>query len=332
MDEQKELYSVVIEWDGQKPPTTWYRRMGKLALSRGQRAGRADPASPLASRQAHNKTSKGVLVQEGAFLVESESLANTIAHYALRGVETLDRKTGEPKVLHPKTVLVSRVQVVDPKQISEADILAIERINQTFGRRGKPPPEVDWVVSCTECRVAHAAHAPAVAVCPVCHGTRITVCRGTPERFDLANVAHYTPFQVWLATRFGRTGSYTLPALSGPIVPMPDPRGISPTINAAVAAIAQPRMPLCSPQGDLEDDLALMDAVYIARVRLDSAKRAEARISAIAKYIQYGGDPVKVAAWFGEDRSRADLLDAAATLGVSHVATLLLHQMMPGTP
>lgn len=326
MDDTKALYSVTIEWNGEKPPTTWYRRLGKLALTRGQRRKLDNPASPLASRMTHNHNTKGVLLQEGAFLVESESLANTIAQYALNGVETIDRKTGQPKVLKPAHVLIGKVQTVNPAHISEEDRQAINRINAAYGKRGKPLPKTDWIVTCYECLAAHAAYESSVATCPVCHGTRIEVAQGKPVRYDIASMeGKFSEYAIWHATRFGFNGKFQLPASSGPLTPPPPPTAIKPS-----GPISNARTPLCA--ADLEDTLALMDAIHVARTRHAPQKRLAARIDAIARYIQMGGDPAAVSHLFAEDSQHADILDAALLLGSNYVATLLLHQTIGVKP
>lgn len=327
MTDGKQLYNVTIEWDGQKPSTTWYRRLSKLALSRGNKIA---TDSPLSRRQSHNKTGKGVMLQEGCFLVDSESLAHTIALYAMNGLEVTNRKTKEHTVIYPAHVMVSKVETINPEHITAADREAINRINSTYGRRGKPLPSIHWIVSCYECMVAHEAYAPAVAVCPECHGTRIELASGIPTRYDLSQLEGKFPeYVIWETTRF-INGVFHLPAAGGKVVDPPVPPSTVYTLPKGAADLAFARTPLC--EGDLEDTLHLMDAVYIARQRLDPTKRLAARVDTISKYIQFGGDAVAVAHLFSEDPAHADILDAALLLGSEHVATLLLHQTMGVKP
>lgn len=332
--EEFAAYTVILEWDGEKPPSTWYRRLAKLALSRGNKdtlLGDENEDSPIARRQSRNGTSRGVMLQEGAFLCDSESLAYTIANYALNGIETVDRVTEEIKIIRPAHVMIGRVEALNPIAISDADREAIDRINQVYGRRGKPLPSTYWSVTCYECLQTHAVYAPAVAVCPKCHGTRIDVQAGTPVQYDLKPLeGRFTEFQVWAITRFGATGRMQLPASSGRLVAPPNPhlfggpRDLSPQESAAYCAVEHPRMPLCAP--DVEGTLALMDAAYIARTRFTHQKRLEARVEALTKFIQMGGEASQIAHLFAEDSAHCDILDAALLLGARYIATLLLHQ------
>jgi len=68
------MYIVIIEWDGLKVPTGFYHRLKALA-ARGVRGDKDVPA--LERRIAQEKV--GIIIQEGAIIVPSESLARLLA-------------------------------------------------------------------------------------------------------------------------------------------------------------------------------------------------------------------------------------------------------------
>jgi len=66
----REFHIVVIEWDGEKPPRQWYRRLKRLAGGvRGDKK-----VNPIERR-----ADKGIIIQEGCILTPSYSLARALA-------------------------------------------------------------------------------------------------------------------------------------------------------------------------------------------------------------------------------------------------------------
>lgn len=89
--EQMNGFIVLIEWDGNKPPTRWYSFLARYGLNIGQggvgdkfaNAGKGDRISPIARRMAgKNSNPYGVAFQEGAIVVNSGDMARRLASNA----------------------------------------------------------------------------------------------------------------------------------------------------------------------------------------------------------------------------------------------------------
>lgn len=151
---------VVIEWDGKQPPTTYYNGMRRLHLRvRGNK-----DQEPIVRRSRDEDHS--VIAQEGAVLVESESLARQVAYLA--------NESGA------RSVFVGDVdlQVDAPHRVmTQAEIDVVNRFNKAFRQRGRPAEgereERTWVVSCPECVHTNVLVSETVVIqCPACGGLR----------------------------------------------------------------------------------------------------------------------------------------------------------------
>lgn len=151
---------VVIEWDGKQPPTTYYNGLHRLNL---RVRGNKDEA-PMVRRARSEDHS--VIVQEGAVLVESESLARQVAYLA--------RESGA------RSIFVGDCQFDEEenkRDLTDAELEVISRFNKAFRQRGRPAEgdreDRTWVVSCPECMRTSTVDADKMPIqCPNCGGLR----------------------------------------------------------------------------------------------------------------------------------------------------------------
>ncbi len=151
---------VVIEWDGKQPPTTYYNGLHRLHLRvRGDK-----DIAPIVRRSRIEDHS--VIVQEGAVLVESESLARQVAYLA--------RDSGA------RSVFVGECDFPDDnnnRELTKAEMEVVLRFNKAFRQRGRPAEgeneDRTWVVSCPECSKTSVVNSDRLVIqCPNCGGLR----------------------------------------------------------------------------------------------------------------------------------------------------------------
>lgn len=316
-------YAVIIEWGGQAPPSRWYSRLSKLAslhVREGKHVfveddGEDADVSVLAARA----TQKGVIAQEGAIICASESLANTIANIAARGL-SMKQKDGSQRMVIPKAVLVGPYQ---PRAVvaTPQDEEALARIEIQFGRRGRRPTEMEtFTVCCLEERQSYIVKGHTCVNCPACGATNVKITHGAIEGYadPGGNVV-----EAWMRTRFA-TGEYFSP-LEGeaPAPPMPQVGKEDSTFitNLMISPLFSQVLPL-----DRADAFNILDAAYVSRLHLSGERRLRARIEAATYYLQAGGSPLGLQ--LGETDNRYDLLDAGL-LGAPYIAGLLLRSAQP---
>jgi hypothetical protein len=293
------LYVVLIEWDGAQPPTTWYKRMHRLA---GRVRG--EDALSVVERRAD----QGVIFQEGCILCKSESLAKVLAVYARDW-------------FHASAVSIGVATVTTNWGMSAADAAIIDRVQTALGKRGRKPPEADYVITCHEEMKVYADTCSRPIQCPGCAGMRIHVRQGHVHKYrdDGQGPAH----DLWLRTRF--TGAHWEPcAVDGETTP-PDVDDLE-LLSAKDSAIA----------GDMTSDalaaalasmprahaLEVLDAIYVARRHTAADKRGAARLAAVTEYMMMGGDAAGLL--LIEQDDEPDLLDAAHALGAQVAAALMV--------
>ena len=74
----KTLHQVLLEWDGEAPPSRWYRRLEKIAGVTVRKGDDNKSVSALVRRARGNET----IAQEGNVICSSYSLARQIAALA----------------------------------------------------------------------------------------------------------------------------------------------------------------------------------------------------------------------------------------------------------
>jgi hypothetical protein len=177
---------VVIEWDGKQPPTTYYNGMRRLHLKvRGNKD--QDPIVRRSREEDHS-----VIAQEGAVLVESESLARQVAYLA--------KECGARSVF----VGVVDLSVDAPNRVmTQAEIDVVNRFNKAFRQRGRPAEgereDRSWVVSCPECSQTSISVSDKMVIqCPKCGGLRVASRVGNRHVFS----HHPTTLDEWKDMHF----------------------------------------------------------------------------------------------------------------------------------
>lgn len=301
------LYVVLIEWDGEQPPTTWYQRMHQLAGKvRGE-----DELSVVERR-----ADKGVIFQEGCILCKSESLAKVLAVYARDYFDA-------------HAVSVGVATVTTNWGMSKADAEIINRVQTALSKRGRKPPEKDYVITCHEEMKAYAAKVSRPIQCPGCAGMRIHVRQGHLQHYrdDGAGSA----YDLWLRTRFN--GPHWEPCeLDGETTP-PNVADLEP-FSAKDSAIetqlagAQQLQAVLEGMDDRQLALQTLDALYVARRHTEAEKRGAARLEAVTEYMMLGGDVTGVL--LIEQDDAPDLLDTAYVVGAETAARLMADYWMQG--
>lgn len=184
------VYLLVIEWDGKRPPTRWYNRLASLGLYiRGSKE-----QSPLTRRQAPT----GVVHQEGALFLESESQAKTLALLAKR--------------MGAVTVTVGETRILDTLMTNE-DREALTRLHSTLGRRGRPPKDDYHTVTCHDCLHTVEVFGQEPPNCQLCGSFRISVREGKRVRLQSIKDADMPLMRQWINTRFV-TGTWEEPIIN----------------------------------------------------------------------------------------------------------------------
>ncbi len=332
-------FIAIIEWDGQKPPSKYYRRLHDLALrSRGgdkdesvlarrqnmsaqalqqaQSTSKRNTSRARTRRQTSRETLQGVIFQEGAIICPSESLARTIAALAQRGF-----KDGKGNVIRAKAVKVGEVQFhSDDFVATDDDDKALARIDKVFGSRGRPEDESVWSVVCYEELLTSQKTSAGVANCPHCGGVRIRTREGKPNAFA---VPDGSLFDAWVRVRF--TSGHWESSHSGDTFP-PALSTVRSLIGdsgeqVALALIEKSKLDTTLAGFDKDTALKVLDAVLVGIAHLTKETRDARRLEAWTRYAQSGANPLDYPL-AGSDVP--DLLDAAGALGAERTAQLAL--------
>jgi len=199
-------WMVVIEWDGDKPPTSFYNRVRKLTSGVRQ----TDKVGSPFSRRAEVDV-RAVHMQEGAILCMSKSLARALALLAQEyGAINVD---------------VAEVVNLSPVVATEEDLQALQRIRNTLGRRGRPPRKYRrWkTITCFEEIVSrHRETDEDIINCEECGSLDIAVTypnviagADNIERtfFRELDFEDETLFDTWLRLRAQQHGGITFPQI-----------------------------------------------------------------------------------------------------------------------
>lgn len=289
------MYIVVIEWDGDKPPTTFYNRMHALGLH-------VQGSKDLSPLERRSRDDGSVVIQEGVVLCSSESLAHEIGLLA----DTLGAE-------------VVKIGAVEPIKFeaSEADVAVHRKIESVFSRRGRPigSPENEWVVTCFEEGVTRdiSREARNIVNCPICSGLNIRARVGT--QIALRPDDSVDALEFWARSRFV-SGEFEVPEISDAAVDEIDPRipaalsngrendalsriRTSSTLKAQIGKVSRRRA------------LRLLDAVFAALAHLPGDTVLQSRINAIVGLYSEGIPPADL----GILAKEVDVLHSSAVLG-----------------
>jgi len=319
------LYGVIIEWDGQSPPGKWYRIVHQLTGFTVRARDTATPLAGVAPRTFYTvdgdilndvaevsggsfdprSNDFGGIAQEGMIILASYSLARALYLLLQEGIKTTHK--GEKIAVRPSNVFFATMTIEEAFSASEADAVALNRIRETLGRRGKRPAPQQFVITCYEDVHTYGVEAHAAIRCPKCGGQHIR-----PRLGEV--VAYKDPggdiIKAWLRMRFGfghwentGVGSIEPPLLSDIKIADMDELALIKTMTSA---------PLIQQIKGLNrsDQFAVLDAVLIARLRVSDERRTKARMEALAKFFIMGGSPMDVSLSEGD----LDLFDATIVM------------------
>lgn len=303
------MFIVLIEWDGKGAPTAYYHRLHSMALK--VRTDDLDESVSALARRHHDERGTGVIFQEGAILTPSESQAELIYHLA--------KKFGAPSV-----VVAEIAQLTEDIALDDEDARALQRVESVYGRRGRPPSEREWTVTCLEELDVYTERSRGVAVCPSCGGTRIRVRPGQPKRFGLPPDYDGRLVDLWVRLRFSE-GSYEIPRTwSGPRqseLPLPPEQvEIMDQNEAPLVHKLEASFPdlYGNRLGQAVSAFAVLDAVFASQLLVGKDRRRSQRVAAATEYFKMGGTPAGVS--LAPHPQQYDVLDGAAILGAEAAA------------
>jgi len=193
--QERRGYMVTIEWDGSKPPTRWYTYLASRQLNTRRNNGTTDNNSPVGRRASD----AGVCFQEGAIIVNSDSLARDLASRAY--------SCGAVSVM---------IGVLDMRvfKMTTADEQALDKITTVSSRRGPKPKSEEgrYTVHCfEECETFEVDMRERPLACPHCHGLRIIWWKGSKTTVPAFDAQSHDISKYWLATRFDKHGRFSIP-------------------------------------------------------------------------------------------------------------------------
>jgi len=298
------MYVVLMEWDGMKPPTTYYNRLRSLGLRvRGDKEDRQ--LSPLDRRlkpaeRGGSGTVKTIIFQESAVMCASEELSRTIAKYANDcGAKSISIVSGIPEAYHMST---------DDQRI-------MERLESMLGRRGRPTRDMarqDWVVTCMdECTVFQVTDAVQVANCPNCKSPNIFARPGNIPAYAIPKNGNVV--DAWKRLRFssGRfevceEGQIDPPEASALVIIGDEAKAVN-LMQASKKLVDEVK--LIEQTSGRKMALKMLDAVFTAREHLSDNARRDARLQAVIPLYEKGITPQEVSVM--ESPIEWDVLDGA---------------------
>lgn len=262
----KDGYLLLYEWDGKVPPSSWYARLHSYGLwVRGSKE-----QSPIDRRASV----KGFVFQEGAIFVESPTFARLLATHA--------RSYGASNII----IATTSIQHLD---VSPKDQEVIDKILHTMSRRGPRPNKHkgSYIVTCfEEARSYQVQSQEEPMVCPTCGSISIIYRKGTKLRPVRSAGSVYDQ---WLAIRF-QTGAFEIcpTATNAVLIDLPsanlsaaDTDGLAAARHISDVLSALPRNTI----------FRAMDIAYCVAYNPPSKKiRIERRSVAMRKYYSGGGD------------------------------------------
>ncbi|MBK8188926.1 MAG: hypothetical protein IPK79_00565 [Vampirovibrionales bacterium] len=334
-----ERYVVLIEWsDGRRvdgksvqPPTKWYRMLHKFGI----RVRTEDEAAENVVESRLDAKKSTVIVQEGAIITFSYSLARLIAARLMRGIEVekhqYEEVNGKRRIvavtketIRPALVLFGRLDLEKNFEPSLSDIRALEHIEHVHGKRGRKATPSDWAVTCYECMATHNVQESAPTSCPVCNGVQIEYQPGSVQTFR--DDPEVSPLYFWLRTRFA-SGAFQFPLMAdGGAHASPDYR-ISADWQREVAFTFLDS-PLVAQMEALhlsrETQLAFLDAAYTVRSVWSDKRRMNARLEAVTAFLVANNDPAALLEISMSEMPQPDLFDLAGMTGKDQAAALMV--------
>lgn len=313
------VYIVTWEWDGVKPPGTFYRRMAQAGYVIGRGTGKVlSPAKRRTNKLAKDSNGERhdgahLAFQEGVFITSIESVASYVRNLAVDfGASNVYFLNGWPR---------------DGYSRKMEDLEAINRVENVAGHRGPLPKAKDWIVSCKECLQCGHIKAYSPTKCVHCPGLYILSRPGIPE-------LHSDPggpiVEAWVRSRFRGTHWEPVKWGSGGTTPP----HLKPVDNMQITGRDKEilNLILANPPDDIEqfdreEAIRLLDAAYVGVRYSDSKERLHARSMVAMHYFRLGGQPGKFPF---VTPAGVDVVDAGMKLDPEKVALMMYHKISGG--
>jgi hypothetical protein len=289
------FYIVVIEWDGDIPPTGYYKRIHKLGLIvRG-----SDKNKELSALRRRALREGAVIAQEGVFLCASASLQRAIAGLAL----------GEGA----KGVMVGTAEI-DEFHMNADDVVVANTIQAICGRVGRPSdPKSTWSITCHEEMRTYRLEDERYALsCPYCSSLMITGIVGEPIAYSLPQDGDH--FTAWMRNRFAQgrfenVGQGTTEPPAAPVIMDETMRAEVENMRNSAAFITE-----INKLANREFAVRVLDGVLSAHFFLDNQIAGADKVRAVVRLMEQNVNPTKLKLAILD--GKYDVLDAASTLGV----------------
>jgi hypothetical protein len=301
-------FSAVVEWDGMKPPTTFYNRLRRMGIRvRGDKN-----ISPVARRQVEEKY---VVVQEGNYRCASYSLARAIALLA--------------KTYGATYIAIETVETADQIKITAEDAKVLHRLETICGARGRPHggetgPRTYCVTCMEEARSWSMDSEEQIVNCPSCGGLLIRTMDGKIPVFKYDSGK--SVFENWILSRFS-TGAFVSAKFndSGNKLPARQKISIGSEEKAVSLIENSKRLRDFDSAVDVNALLRLYDAVFCSRTYIDKGVRNSKRVTAIVSAINAGIDTTGILL------SESDALDEFDASPLEADKIVLISKMRPST-
>lgn len=294
------MFIVLIEWDGETPPRTYYSRLHSLGyFVRGVDDARQKKSGVGPVKRRGEQTIGGVIVQEGCIISASYSRAREVAALAKEEGASL--------------VQFGNVEVED-YQMTVEDAMVYAKIEMILGQRGRPSSEkFKWVITCfeemittqTEEELRHVIH------CPQCGGLNIKSRTGELQKYKFPETG--SVFERWLRHRFVE-GSFEVPEEGNQLPPKLVDIVIAEPKEAATVEMMRNSADFLAhiEKLPLFTALNVLDGVLSARAYSLPDTRRTARVTACVHLFERGYPPSKVS--LAEQVDKVDVLDASLLL------------------
>lgn len=300
---RQDVHIVIIEWDGEIPPSNYYRRLHQLALRvRGDDDEKA--MGPVARRTNDGENETGIIFQEGCVICPSEDLARQVAFMA--------QEHGA------KNVLLGSASISGTFTQTPRDTEIIDRITRVLGKRGRKPAAIKWAISCKNCLQVTNHETWSPLNCPHCGGMLITARKGEV-------IAYADPggdvLDAWKRTRYAGA-SWEPSPISDDGKPAPVDVEVFDAKDAPVVrALADSEVMETIRTMPRDVAFAFLDAIVTARAHHTREARLTNRLAVVQEYFLRDGDPSKVSL---VESVRPDLIDAGIGLGKANIVPWLL--------
>lgn len=313
---------VIIEWDGQKPPTRYYNRLARLVagnedVTTGAIRGKGHEIADVIERRTLADNPGGIVAQEGCVICMSESLALQIASYVKYEIA--------PDMEKPVTVAIGKVELDYNLSLSAELSPVFDRAEEIMAKRGRRAKASPWVVTCRECLHASPVIASQPLNCPNCGGLRISSRKGQPVSYK---DSQDPIFDFWARTRFAGSGFETAEiAEDGQTPPeFAELLSIDATekVDRAVKAIQSSDLPQTLQAMDRATAIAILDAIFVAKAYYSPEARQTARVEAVAKYFEKHARSGIAPQMVSIAEIGVDLLDTALIMGADRAVELMM--------